>query len=214
MNRKGHMHGFYARVVPGEDGNVMEDTEAAGRQDFDRTGGQGYMLWGAVWHGGKSQLVFMEGTVDAARYVKECQPVLRSIVVANPHLKYVIEDGAPVHQGKAVDAGRKVMPGAYTRLTCPTMSANPDGTPFMRAGKKVLHDAWASNSPDLNQPIERVWGWMAQRMESGYPDLTSLKVHAQHLWDTLPQATVNEYIACMPRVLKSIIAKKGGMTKY
>ena len=61
------------------------------------------MVWSAIWHDGKSELVVCEGYINSAKYIKILKegllPIFASAQVdKNYHL--FIEGGAPVIQQK------------------------------------------------------------------------------------------------------------------
>jgi len=59
----------------------------------------------------------------------------------------------------------------------------------------IAKDEWPSNSPDLNPLDYHVWGAMLQafhKLHSKPETITELKSALQHIWDELPQITINK----------------------
>ena len=65
------------------------------------------MVWGAIWHDGKSELVVCEGHINSAKYIEILKEGLLPIFASahvdkNCHL--FMEDGAPYHSEKTTQA--------------------------------------------------------------------------------------------------------------
>ena len=97
------------------------------------------MVWGGIFHNQKTDLVFIDETLNAQRYKDQ---VINAAVVplfaAQPQLT-LMHDGATPHTARAV------------------------GQHLANLGIAVL--PWTSKSPDLN-PIEHIWDELERRLRT------------------------------------------------
>ena len=152
---------------------------------------QKVMIWGAITPWGKSKLVFIDGRVNAEKYLSILRESRITTFVKNhpdPH-PLLMEDGAPAHRAKVVaqwhaDRGIKLLPN------------------------------WPGSSPDLN-PIENVWGVMKRRIEKENPtNLEGIKKIILRVWRALDGDFLRKLYDSMPRRMDLVIKAKGGVTKY
>ena len=65
------------------------------------------MVWGAIWHDGKPELVVCEGCINSAKYIKILKkgllPIFASAHVNKNHHLFM-EDGASCHSAKMTQA--------------------------------------------------------------------------------------------------------------
>ncbi|GBN59260.1 hypothetical protein AVEN_212563-1 [Araneus ventricosus] len=76
--------------------------------------------------------------------------------------------------------------------------------------------AWPARSPDLI-PIEHVWDMLGKRIACRSALLGTLHELQQALlqeWALLPQQTINDTIASMPRRCQACISNRGYQTRY
>ena len=163
------------------------------------------MIWGAIWHGGRSELVLFDtsqssgkrGGVTAAIYCNQITSgPLRN---ANHRVRdvwrgygrpEVLEDNAPVH----------------------TSVLN-------RSKGQELNLSFINHppsSPDLN-PIENVWSMLKRalgRLPRRPNTLQELFIAAKASWNDIPQEDIDNCIDSMPRRLRAVIQASGGHTKY
>lgn len=86
-------------------------------------------------------------------------------------------------------------------------------TYLKRCGIKVLD--WPGNSPDLN-PIENCWHIMGKKIAEKKPSTKlALQEAIIRVWHhELGQDYIQRLISSMPDRCKSVIAARGGSTKY
>ncbi|GFY25210.1 transposable element Tc1 transposase [Trichonephila clavipes] len=75
---------------------------------------------------------------------------------------------------------------------------------------------WPAYSPDMS-PIEHVWDIVGGRLARDLRPVVStdeLWLRIQTIWNTLPQADIQNLFNSMPRRVAALIAAHGGHTKY
>ena len=147
------------------------------------------MFWSAVSTWFKFDLVEIEGTMTATKYVE----MLRSKFIpwVRKQRKRAIvfqQDNAPSHTARHTKA-------------------------FFEEDNIVCLD-WPPYSPDLN-PIENLWGILKQNVDARKPrTLAELRSISQEEWKRIPMDMVRECINSMPRRLSSVIESNGEQTGY
>jgi transposase len=166
--------------LPGErlnDRFVIQVTQA---------GGGSVHVWGAIWKGGRSELVRLDGHVNALKYCDVLHGFFTTTVLP-AHFLFQ-QDNAPAHRSWVTsqfleDVGANVLP-------------------------------WPARSPDLN-PIEHVWDILGRRMQQrDCQGLNQLFDALREEWHAIPQEDLDNLISSMPRRVGTVISKRGGHTKY
>jgi transposase len=140
------------------------------------------MVWGGIWWQGRTRLCFIEGSVDAKVY----QKILSD---------YLLRDNLD-------EIGELLQDGARSHTAQSTMEfADAKGIDIRQN---------PPSSPELN-PIEKVWGWMKDRVSNDDPrDKDQLKALIQKYWDEIPQTLIQHYISHNRTVVNEIIQAEGG----
>jgi hypothetical protein len=149
------------------------------------------MVWGGISEDGKTDLLVIEGNLNANRYVQE---------VLIPHVVpyagaigdgfVLMDDNARPHRGRVVD-----------------QFIDDQGIERME---------WPANSPDLN-PIELLWDQLKQAARRRIDDNTTLAdlCHIlQEEWAAIPQWRVSRLIRSMRNRCLQVIRSQGGHTSY
>ena len=147
------------------------------------------MVWGAVARNFKSELVKVQGILNAESYGRL---VVESGVIDQMNSLYgkkawvFQDDGASAHRAKKARA--------FLAELCHTLSSD-------------LH--WPANSPDLNV-IENLWGLLKHRMTvSNCQTEDDLWREAQAAWNTITIEEVNNLIDSFHNRLRSVAALDG-----
>lgn len=156
-------------------------------------GGVNIMVWGAIWYGGRSQLVICDGNINAAKYIQILTegllPIFDNAILSKEDATFM-EDGAPCHKARTTTTWKE------------------------EQGIRIL--PWPGQSPDMN-PIENVWHIiqtnMAKRPRKP-SNKEELVAAVTEEWLNIPEDTINHLIDSMPRRLAALHASKGGSTKY
>ena len=152
-------------------------------------GGGGAMVWGMISYNGRSQLVHIEGGLNAQRYVNE---------ILRPHVLPLLA------------AQRSVFQQDNARPHCARLT-----TQFLTANN-ILTLPWPSLSPDMS-PIEHLWDELHRRVcrrDVAPANRRDLFQALQEEWAAIPQAHIRRLIASMPRRCQSLIDARGGHTPY
>jgi transposase len=151
-----------------------------------QAGGGSVHVWGSIWIGGRSELIRLQGTVNAVSYCDVLHGFFSSSVL--PAHCWFQQDNAPAHRSWITtqlleDMDVRVLP-------------------------------WPARSPDLN-PIEHVWDILGRRMQHrACQSLNELFDALKEEWHSIPQEDLDDLIHSMPRRVGMVITKHGGHTKY
>lgn len=158
--------------------------------EVDRYGGGSVMVWAGVSLQNKTNIVFIDGNLNAARYCNEIiQPEVLPLARNNRGLK-LLQDGAPSHTARAtID---------YLRLNNVRLMEIP------------------AKSPDVNI-IENVWDELNRRVRrNGRMPVTMAELRAKitQEWANIPQRYITRYVTSMRRRCQAVIRAQGGHTRY
>lgn len=150
-------------------------------------GGGGVMVWGGISSQRKTDICFVENTMNAERY----QAVLANTLL---HLfrngDLLVQDNAPPHACNSTRAW-----------------LNNNGIPIV---------TWPSRSPDLN-PIENVWGVLVRAVYAEgkqYTSIIELRNSIQKEWRKIELDLLKTLITSMPQRIFDCITAKGSHTRY
>ncbi|GFW09903.1 transposable element Tc1 transposase [Trichonephila clavipes] len=148
----------------------------------------GVMVWGAIAYHGRSQLLRIAGNLNSTRYINE---VLQSQAI-------------PFLQG---------LPGAVFQQD----NARPHVAKTVKSylvSQQVQLLPWPAYSPDMS-PIEHEWDIVGRRLARDLCPVVStdeLWLRIQTIWNTLPQADIQNLFNSIPRRVVAFIAARGGHT--
>ena len=155
----------------------------------DRWGGGSVMVWGGIHQRGRTNLIVLNGNLNARRYIDE---VLLPEVVpyVRRHNLSLQQDNARPHSA---------------RLT----------TTFLQQ-QNVATLPWPPYSPDLS-PIEHLWDRIDRgiRSRDHQPqNLHELRRAIQEEWDNIPQPQIATLIGSMRQRCTEVHNANGGHTRY
>ena len=143
---------------------------------------------GAISYNSRSQLVFIEGSLNARRYVNN---ILRPVAI--PFLSHI--NGAIFQQDNAL----------------------PHTANISRASLRQIELLpWPARSPDLS-PIEHVWDIIGRRLRAAsqsVQNIAQLRGQIGQAWSDIPQDEIRNLFDSMPRRVSACISENGGHTTY
>lgn len=152
-------------------------------------GGGGVMVWAGICHGDRTQLLIIDGNLNAVRYRDE---ILRPIVLPfiRRHNATFQHDNARPH---------------VARVCMQFLEA--ENIPVLQ---------WPAYSPDMS-PIEHVWDVLDRRIRRRVPGpatVPELRLALVEEWENIPQASIDHLVASMRRRCVALRQARGGHTRY
>lgn len=140
-------------------------------------------VFGAVWSGGKSKLVFIPGKSNSTTYLE--------------HVKLALGDSLPSLRNFNL---------IHDRTTWSHSNMVHD---WLLQNHIECLDDYPSVSPELNA-IESVWGWMKKFVQSRYPkSQQQLEDSVLKAWRQIPITVIQEYIKHIKTIVHKIISADG-----
>lgn len=160
-------------------------------QETDRYGGGSDMVWAGISMHNRTDLVPVQGRLNAIRYIEEilADHLVPAAVIMGPGFLFQ-QDNARPHTA------------VLTRNFLEDMRI-----PVME---------WPALSPDLN-PIEHLWDQLDRRVRARpMAPATTQELTAALLqeWEDIPQDYIRVLILSMPRRCQAVILARGGHTRY
>jgi hypothetical protein len=154
--------------------------------------GGSVMVWTGINEQGKTDLVFVEGNMNAVRYIDQIlRPVVMPFVGALGPNFVLMDDNARPHRARTVDN-------------------------FLATETITRMDPWPAYSPDMT-PIEHCWDQLdraVRRRTQPGDTLHDLRRYLTEEWDNNPQARIQRLIRSMRRRCEACCARHGGFTRY
>jgi transposase len=154
-------------------------------------GGGSVIIWAAIGHNGKSDIVFIDKRMNANDYRNLLEDHLDNIKkTIGPKDLIFQQDNAPIHRAKANNKWFKA--------------------------KKVELLEWPALSPDLN-PLENVWGILARHVYGKgkqYESKEELKKAIKIEWAKISIKDLRKHTGSMPDRIFETITQLGNKTKY
>lgn len=157
----------------------------------DRYGGGSIMVWGAISFNSRSDLVIINGSLNAQRYIDE---ILRPVAIP-----FLYDDEATIYQQD---------------------NARPHSAEISKhflSENEVSVLEWPARSPDLSI-IEHVWDILGRRLQSEYDSppysLDVLRIRLLEQWNFISQNDIQNLYRSLPGRLAECIQKRGGHTHY
>lgn len=156
----------------------------------DRFGGGSVMVWGGIMGNRKTELVAIQGNLNAQRYIAE---------VLTPHALPFIR-----RHGPGVTFQQDNARPHTARITTQYLAQN-----------NIAVLQWPAVSPDLN-PIEHIWDELGRKARANHQinNIQDLTRALNHEWRNLGNATIERYVTSMRRRIIACIRANGGHTHY
>ena len=155
----------------------------------DRWGGGSVLVWAGLTSATRSQLVILNGPVNAQTYQNQVlNPVVRPFI--RQHCGLLQQDNARAHTARATQQ-------------------------YLQA-HNINTIAWPSLSPDL-APIEHVWDELGRRVYQRNPaprNVNELRQALLQEWQLIPQRRITNIINTMRQRCNACIAAGGGHTRF
>lgn len=160
--------------------------------ESERSGRVSIMMWAAICWGGKSAIVFVDGTLTGAYYLHDIlQPVGIPFAQQAVGQNFLwMDDNARPHRAAIVSN-------------------------WMR-NNGVQCIEWPPYSPDMN-PIEHAWDELGRAVMRRTPppsNLEELRYAIAVEWDALPMRKIRRLLSSMRSRCDSVINAAGGGTRY
>jgi transposase len=159
------------------------------------------MVWGAIWLGGRSELIIMERDPDAPK---------------NGYTSWSYIEALELGLLPEYDAGR-----IFQQDNAKIHVSNATKEWFESHGIWVID--WPPHSPDMN-PIEHVWRALKAILHRQHPnihllgsnreDIETLKGWIREAWWAVPQELIDKLILSIPNRVRALRKAKGWYTKY
>lgn len=152
----------------------------------------GVMLWGCITCNGVGTLAFVEGNINAEKYIDILEDNLWPVVARHfPQNDYIFQDdNAPVHRARTVIE--------------------------YKLKNKIKTLTWPAQSPDLNI-IENVWFRLKKELHNDANNINSvaeLKDAIRAIWEKLPVEYIKSLYKTIPRRIRTVLRANGNVTKY
>lgn len=149
------------------------------------------MIWGGISAFGRTELAFIDSTMDSNMYVQVLEDYLLPYSLCVHDDRYTfMQDNAGVHRAHVVRDW-------FQHINVPVLP-------------------WPSLSPDLN-PIENVWGALARMVYGNgrqFYSVAELKKAILENWNLLSDSVVKHNIESMQRRCEAIIKASGEKIQY
>lgn len=154
-------------------------------------GGGSVMIWaGFGWHG-KTDLAFVDGTMNSQKYIDIMETHLNPEESAIfPENWIYMQDNAKVH----------------TSILSKKWFADHE----------INVMEWPAYSPDLN-PIENLWGILVRKVYANgkqYQSIDALKAAIKQAWKTIELTSLRRLVDSMPERIFQLISNKGSCISY
>ena len=170
-----------------------------------QSGKQSVMVWGAIWHGGRSQLVCFD-TRSSEGKKGGVTAVIYSTQITQGELRIAWQRLNSVWKG--FGGARLVEDGARIHTSVTNRSVG-----LKQHFQYLEHPPY---SPDLN-PIENVWAMVKKeiaKLPRRPQTADTLFQEAQLAWNGLEQGKIDACVDSMRTQILSVKDHKGGSTKY
>jgi DDE superfamily endonuclease len=176
------------------------------------------MFWGGIAVDGKSRLIPVHGSMNAANYATVLTEGYFNLQKELEGVYGVVEG---VAEGPTAQNGDSIVFLQQDNATAHTAKAT---VKFFEENNIKVFAKWPANSPDLN-PIEYAWAILKRRVYAFIEErkivFTQSAVSKDEFrelvlktWDTIAQEEIRPLILNMDERLEAVIKAKGGHTRY
>ena len=155
----------------------------------DRFGGGSVMVWGGTMGRGKTNLIVVQGNLNAQGYINQ------------------------ILQPEAVPFLQRHGPAILMRGNTRPHVARICRQFLNRNNVNVL--PWPAVSPDMN-PIEHIWDYLGRKVRArgNVHNLRDLENALVQEWNNIPNVVIRRYVRSMRGRLAACINSRGGHTRY
>jgi hypothetical protein len=142
------------------------------------------MVCAGICHGGRTQLKIVQGTLNTVKYRDDIHDPIALPFLQQRNFDHVFQHG---------------------NTRCHVLNQN-----------HICVLPWPALSPDMS-PIEHLWDELGRRVrhrQNPPETLQELRDALVHEWNNIPHAFIQRLIGSIRRTCKTVVAARGGQTRY
>lgn len=147
------------------------------------------MVWGGISGEHRTDLVIVDGTLTARRYIDQIlEPHVLPFFQTHPTVNILMQDNARPHTARITKE-------------------------FLEEAEITVMN-WVPYSPDMN-PLEHLWDELGRRVQQRAPTTRPALIRIlREEWAAIPQDFIRNLVRSMRRRCQASIDAQGGHTRY